>query len=244
MKSLEDVDINKLIDIRADNKATIMNLQNNLKLSKDVLANTLHEILIFNTELDRLSEEAQITDQISENNTLHIVSKYNTSLTQLMQRLHIHLATKLQSKSGRSSYAIRKYTPSQKKTPWRISYKLPDYSWIKEKPICSIDNILITSSSSIITIAGNNVDMVVSHCLNIGSSSNYYIYSSFTSQYPHTGVALSSGTNLDQFVSTYVPEVKEVIYNINLALQKNVTIISTTLLYIDNIIENYDLYDI
>jgi hypothetical protein len=199
------------------------------------VGNTLHILTSATGLFSSLKESAigydnNLTLLIDDINTngVTVTNKdcYDKYQLLFLQSLNTLLATKFANPNGVGAKIIRPISPTKKQYNVSISYKLQDYSWITNKPICPIDNMTVSNTLRKISIGC--IDIILLDC------------DDFASNYSYFGIdpiLLEPA----EFVEGIAAESKK-IHDILSMILKNITTIDSSIKFVNNLIEVHDLY--
>lgn len=150
----KDVHIDKIINIKTENKRTITNTDTLLKNFLPVFVELKKETEVFRDNIlnfiELIGQYGSITDQM--------LDLYNKKLFQYLLTFKLNLKY------------IRPVTECDKYCFVTMTYKLADYQWIKNYPLVTVDNVSIDVDCNTIFISENTINFLSAQELNTNNT--------------------------------------------------------------------------
>ena len=171
MSNWNRVTIDNLIDLKNENATNI----NNLLGIFDKIECLFNDMISTNITLEQSLLQLNNTVVSEGILTGSAVSTYNSFLVNYANTLDTLLNMKVPSVSGIAANLIKPWSIDQKTYTYNISFKLPNYNWVYNSPLCVIDNMAIASIDPcpVFIISGippNTTSSVPNLIINIGCS--------------------------------------------------------------------------
>lgn len=222
----DTIDVDKIINISEENKATITPLLQYLNKAVGIFDSMIETGIIFDKFLSQLKN-----DICREQNGINklIKERFDAGLLTMIEQMRSHLLTTISSESGEDFTIIRPNPDNEgnKTASYSITFKLPKYSWISGAQIGTIDNISITTFQ-------NKKDLTIFYEFKIGTDT-IIIHTSNSEEFPS-----------DQFdIKGFVRFINEIILKVRLIdslFDKNVKTIENSRGFISRLVKTFNLF--